>query len=609
VFRAVSKGIQAYEGRWKAFVHCEWPQILATASDCDGPSAARKGSTEDVKGKRRVKPTLVTHIGLPSTSRAFSSCSSAHQGNNTSPFLTRSIRLDNSAESLHLSENYQQRPTVISISTVRIIGENERRIGGLALFLVKSKSGHQGFLDVCTMFLGLLKTLHQIYAEDKTATPGSYFLAQQSEAMPTPIEDIENLFTDLHLPIYLAIELLKSSFSRIYKLTHSFIAYLECNNCARKLCLKIFQKAAEKSRNSVNGRSSLPRTISLSTDSNRLNSEAVEKDVFDAIAYADKRDSRNFAEQPVLHANQQKVRDLFLDYIRSSSSKSDFNAKESLSYQSRDLQGKVREVMKGLAGENYGWFGELLVCQWEQMRRRMTDGPGARMERLEERLTSSKSSQDPSKFDTLQTSGIVQFLRMADSHRLHHRLTSLLNQRIAQIEQAVIDGRKRSGFMEECRKACHLARLLAIMNSFEDEHVVDEMIKGISECFVDGYALLRVPWIIAYIQACQSSKLSEVIWKQLNSLAAHLELNLDLSRRDFILILLIRSSSSISDLNLNWTLPEMKRELSGLCLHEPVDLDASLDVEQLLVPDCQPYCVLLASLKSFKKNEVTAREI
>lgn len=544
--------------------------------------------------KRRVKPTLVTHIGLPQRQEHFNAKVA------DDPVLTRSIRAETQTCS---GQQRTSLPISASPMNIKVTAENERRLTALAVYLIKSKRGYQGYMELCEQLLGLLRVLHQVYHQDENLSPGPLFLAQQQFAFPSSIESIEDLFSDTFLPIFFGIELLKGLFSKICKLTPSLVPAWEVNNCVRRLCPKIFIKAAEKSRNSLNNRPSLPRSEGRPSD---FIEGAPMRDVFDAIAYADKRDSRNFSDQPVFYSNQQKVRDLFLEFVRATGS--DFLPL--YSQQQKDLGFKVREIMKNLAPENYSWFADLLVHQYDQMRKRMDSQPvlpmnQAKLERLEERLTKSSSESRPD----IQNSGIVQFIKIADSHKLHRKLVLTLEKKIADVERMVIDGR-RINFIENAKKLMHLARLYSILNSLEDEHNIQWIAQKIGECIGGSFTVLRLPWIIAYLQTAQPTSFAEPAWTLLLGHLDAIESSTDLNRKDFIISHLIRTYCPLEKRSIKTVNSEvatfnndLQVNMAKLSLLEPVDNDFSLDLEQLLIPECQAYMHLLGLLKSFKKFE------
>lgn len=584
------QGIAAFEEKWKIFYHTELPKFTEAATV--GSKRVKEMPSGDAKvSKRRVKPTLLTHIGLP-TSRGHQA---TFNSRDSDPFLNRTIKSEQSLPGS--TGRIADRPSIhqkaLDIPTVKISAENERRLSSLAMFLVKTRRDGRGFLHLCEVLFAHLKSLHQIYSDDKDIWAGAHFLGQQEIASEEPIVDIQSIYADLHMPVFFGVELFKTMFVKIHKLIPTFVPYLESNNCCKKLCTKTFQKIAEKSRSSMTGRASLPR------GPDGRPSEVIERDAFDTIAYADKRDSRNFSEQPVLHANQQKVRDLFLEYVRSLGN----DVMPASQSASRDMAAKVREIMKNLAWENYGWFVDLLVHQYDQMRRRLDAIPAnqARLERLEERLTKSNDAKPD-----LQSSAVVQFMKLADSHKLHRRLVSAIEKRISGLERSIIEGR-RAGFSEDVRRLMHLARLWAILNSFEDEHDGNRLLMLIDEAMSNGYALLRIPWIIAYGQSCHSSSVSEVLWTRLNSIAVYMESQTEVTRRDLVLQLLIRSSCPVKEDAAVWSpsIPESPSQvdLSALQLMEQVDTDPLIDPEHLLLPDCQLYTGLVSTLKAFRKGD------
>lgn len=546
------------------------------------------------QSRRRVKPTLVTHIGLPPTAASFRPMAASHD-----PLLTRSLRTAVDEPAAHGQPRREAATPAACPSAfpvLRVLPENERRLNSLAQWLARMRKGVRGFLELCELLFAHLKTLHQIYSVDEAGpSPGSHFLALQACAVEAPVESVEDVFADTFLPVYLGIELLKVLLGRIVRLMPSLVGYLEANSCAKRLCPKVFHKAADKTRSSLGARTSLPRASLPAAPEADAGAAGGLRDAFDTIAYADKRDSRNFSEQPFLHANQQKVRDLFLEYIRSAGA--DFVPQQ----QAKDLVYKVREIMGKLLAENYAWFADLLIFQFDQIRKRMPAALStSRLERLEERLTKSSEAAKPDVY----SSGIVQFIRMADSHRLHCRLVASLRHRILELERPLIDGR-RAGFGDAVKRLCHLARLLAALDSFEDE--CDEGLVGrLEDALAASFAVVRLPWVLAYAHTCSSARVKLDLRHHLLRYMGHLEAQADLGRRDFTLALLIHDHVGA------WGAPDAEpwaparpdTGLAGLSLTEPCDLDPSVDQEQL-VTETAVYTTLLGIVRSYRRGEPT----
>lgn len=377
---------------------------------------------------------------------------------------------------------------------IKVSPENERRIQALVVSLTKARlKSVRGYLELCEILFTHLRTLHTIFLTDeKIPTPGPAFILSSLKHV-----DCESMFEDVSMSIYFGVELLKAMFSKICKLNPSFVGLLEGNKCLRKLCAKLFTKL------SPGGRSSLP---SQQHSSKRLSSNfrpaVPEIDAFDTIAYVDKRDSRNFSQQPHLHSNQQKVRDLFLEFIRSHGSDfigssptggNDYPAKRKDDWVRADILGRLHK-------ENYGWFAELLIFQYDQMRKRLPSleegGSRGRLEKLEERLTTKKP------FD-LEQSAIVQFISLADSHKLHCILVTSLRRHIFSAERLIIEGR-RSAFIEDSKRIAHLAKLLAIL---EEADTTMDLVGLLEEAIIGDFVLLRAPWILSYIQHSSNSSL------------------------------------------------------------------------------------------------------
>ena len=126
------------------------------------------------------------------------------------------------------------------------------------------------------------------------------------------------------------------------------------------------------------------------------------------VAYSNQRDSKHFLRDPTAHANQQKIRDLFINLIRHFSTNQLDTSHPNFN---RSFTTRVSELMIKVNNDNYTWLADLYIQEYEQ-------AADVRLDRLEDRMTSRRSANST----TCTTFGLDQiffmFLQYADSFRL-----------------------------------------------------------------------------------------------------------------------------------------------------------------------------------------------
>jgi hypothetical protein len=212
------------------------------------------------------------------------------------------------------------------------------------------------------------------------------------------------------------------------------------------------------------------------------------------LAYNDRRDSRNYADHQLLHANQQKLRDLLLDWIR----------RCWLPSQRVDAQRAALDIIRLVMIDNFGWFAEVLVKEFEQLERaRVVKGGRDRLQRLEERLTGGIVGEN----------AVLLFISFVDSFRLTTALQIVLFETIDSLMRPIIDGtnREEPRFSNDLIRLASLGRMLGgctgrIVGRYEDPVL----------CFVrdsireNPKSLLCVlPWVIVWIRECNSESVTD----------------------------------------------------------------------------------------------------
>lgn len=229
------------------------------------------------------------------------------------------------------------------------------------------------------------------------------------------------------------------------------------------------------------------------------------------IAYHDRRDSRNSAHHQVSHANQQKLRDALLDWIRSGSWSSRATRPEA-ALRAWQLIAMVHE-------DNFSWFAKTLLHEYEQLERRspatvgrdcregvvtatataVTPMAGAksRLERLEERLTRTPAAAD---------NPIVLLVSSANSFVLIEALRNVLFDTIDRTVAPISDGSVRSEprLSAEIIRMAQLGRLLAacscpLIGRYEDP-VLCFVRDTLLEAHREGCLLAVLPLLIGWLR-------------------------------------------------------------------------------------------------------------
>ncbi|PJF17504.1 hypothetical protein PSACC_02681 [Paramicrosporidium saccamoebae] len=193
------------------------------------------------------------------------------------------------------------------------------------------------------------------------------------------------------------------------------------------------------------------------------------------LAYLDRRDSRNTCDHQLLHANQQKLRDHLLNWIR-------------LHCYAPDGARLASEATRMLHGDNFGWFAELLLHEYEQLANR------PRLAKLEERLT--KGGDNP----------VLLFVTWSDSYRLTIALQQVIFTLIETIMAPIIDGTTRAEpkFSNSVIRLTALGRLLAVCTSKQVGRYEDPVLcfvrDSILEAWSGGYLLTVLPWALTWLR-------------------------------------------------------------------------------------------------------------
>lgn len=488
---------------------------------------------------------------------------------------------------------------------LKVSKENELRNLQLTSFLIKASSKkHETLLRLSQLLFLHLQTLHQIYHQTDDFNIGSRFISSHDEE--GNIETLCEMFESPCMSVVFGIELFKGLFKKICQILPAAVPFLEKNNCLAKCCPKIFLKAdktrASQSRDSFAGRSSMPLKNISSNDATH--------DVFDSIAYADRRDSRNFSSHSHLHANQQKIRDAFLEIVRLTApdfapSPFLFPSKSS-KYQNSyniDLVFKSKELLSKLMWENYEWFADLLIFHYEQIRKRQPVGDLDRLEKLEERLTKASGSLKPqTKLSSIESNIVAQIIDSTDSHRLHVHLSRRIWKLMHLSELTMING-KRNNASEEIHKMCHLAKLAAFLDSSGDEFRGD-FSEPLLEAYVNGHLCIRLTWILAYLREIPSV-IAAASYPVLNSFR---QSNLFVGNPRVGLYIYILIDAFLSKL------PSEERQNIGIVelpekpifqdISEPmnscIDSDINFDIDLFVQNECPSYAMLFSILRNTK---------
>ena len=126
------------------------------------------------------------------------------------------------------------------------------------------------------------------------------------------------------------------------------------------------------------------------------------------VAYSNQRDSKHFLRDPNAHANQQKIRDLFINLIRHFSTNQLDTSHPNFH---RSFTSRVAELMTKVNSDNFVWLADLYIQEYEQ-------AADVRLDRLEDRMTSRRSSSSATNTTFSLDQIFFMFLQYADSFRL-----------------------------------------------------------------------------------------------------------------------------------------------------------------------------------------------
>lgn len=126
------------------------------------------------------------------------------------------------------------------------------------------------------------------------------------------------------------------------------------------------------------------------------------------IAYSNQRDSKHFFRDPTSYTNQQKIRDLFINLMRHfSTHQLDFFHPNF----HRNFSSRVNELIIKVNTENYAWFADLYIQEYEQ-------AADVRFDRFEERMASRKVNSENNSTSFSLDQIFFMFLQYADSYKL-----------------------------------------------------------------------------------------------------------------------------------------------------------------------------------------------
>lgn len=206
------------------------------------------------------------------------------------------------------------------------------------------------------------------------------------------------------------------------------------------------------------------------------------------LAYDERRDSRNHADHQTLHANQQKLRDRLLDWIRQHC-------------YSPDGPRMAAEIVRSVYDANFDWFARVLLHEYEQLSGR----DRSRLAKLEERLTSRGDNP------------ISLFVSSADSHRLVVALQEVLFDSIDELARSLIDGtgRQEPKCSSTLIRLVALGRLLTTCTSRQVGRYEDPVLcfvrDSIHEAWIEGHLLAVLPWALLWHRESQCQGLTSII--------------------------------------------------------------------------------------------------
>ena len=160
------------------------------------------------------------------------------------------------------------------------------------------------------------------------------------------------------------------------------------------------------------------------------------------VAYSNQRDSKNFLRDPTVHANQQKIRDLFINLIRHFTTN---HLDTSHPNFHRSFTSRVSELMIKVNSDNYVWLADLYIQEYEQ-------AADVRLDRLEERITSRRSTNSSTSTTFSLDQIFFMFLQYADSFRLTKAIEKKIILMISVSLEQANNSHKRSLWPECIRK-------------------------------------------------------------------------------------------------------------------------------------------------------------
>lgn len=303
---------------------------------------------------------------------------------------------------------------------------------------------------------------------------------------------------ELQRGLLLACELAQSASHAILKIAVSHLSALEQNHLFRKMFSEpiIELKCELLRRSTVTGESE----ESLDLDAVPL----AYNDRRDSRNRTDRRDSQGFADGRIppsrsdgqlLHANQQKIRDLFLNWVRlfAHSSPAGANNSRGLS----ETCSTSLEILRQLHIGNYRWFAEIVAHEYEQLEHKtyhQSTSSKSKLEKLEERLTRLSVSGNP----------VVTFLEAVDSHLLATELQDMLVDRLGLLMQPIVDGtnRQEPRCSADMIRMVVLGKLLAVVSPKECSRLINPVVSfvrsSLLDAFAGGHLLAVCPWVTAW---------------------------------------------------------------------------------------------------------------
>lgn len=172
------------------------------------------------------------------------------------------------------------------------------------------------------------------------------------------------------------------------------------------------------------------------------------------VAYSNQRDSKNFLRDPTSHANQQKIRDLFMNLIRHFSTNQLDTSHPNFH---RGFGSRVSELMVKVNSENFAWLAHLYIQEYEQ-------AADVRLDRFEERMASRRSTTGNSSSTTFSLDQIFFiFLQYADSFRLTKAIEKKIIAMISISLEQANNPHKRAMWSECIRKLRSIIKVRTLL--------------------------------------------------------------------------------------------------------------------------------------------------